>query len=221
MKQAIFFLLAVGFAASLHAQVQLPEHRFGAGNWSIDGGRVFQNDETARMARVNVRAAQSGSMLYEFNVRYESGSEDGHGGFGIHIFVDSIFEGTGSAWGAGNSYLLWLNYDENPNPNSNVPAGLSGQVYRSRSHFSMELLYSIDLNRYADLLTKENLSKPITFRIWVNGDTGEVRVYDPTDPYLSTYYYFNVPQGELPLRGDWVVLRTNGLSLSFAPDSLD
>ena len=118
MKRPIFFLLAMGVTAALSAQIQLPEHTFAtgnsSGNWTISGGRVYQNDANARLAKVNIRAPQSGSMLYEFTVRYEGGSEDGHGGFGIHLFGDTVVNTV--SWGSGNSYLLWLNYDENPSP---------------------------------------------------------------------------------------------------------
>ncbi|MDR2534713.1 MAG: hypothetical protein LBD29_01610 [Treponema sp.] len=215
MKRLVFFVLVIGTAVGLVAQ-QLPEHYFASGSWSIQGDRVYQNDANARIAKVNIRAPQSGSMLYDFNARYEAGAEDGQGGFGIHIFADSAFNGP--SWGAGSSYLLWLNYDEKPLNNSGIPAGLSGQVYRSYSNTRMDLLYSVDLNQYADLLTPDNLAYPVSFRIWVNGDTGEVRIYDPTDPYFSTYYYFNVDKKDIPLKGDWVVVRTNGIKLSFAPE---
>jgi hypothetical protein len=199
--------------ASLFAEIQLPEHHFVAGDWSIKDDRVYQNDANARLAKVNIKIPQSGAILYEFNVRYESGAEDGQGGFGVHIFADKVYDGP--SWGSGNSYLLWLNYDENP-AGSSIPAGLSGQIYRSYSNSQMELLQSIDLNEFADLLTPENLAEAVSFKIWVNGETGEVRVYDPTDPYLSTYYHFTIDKKDLPLTGDWVVVRTNGMTLSFA-----
>jgi hypothetical protein len=150
-------------------------------------------------------------MLYDFNVKYESGVEDGHGGFGVHLFVDRAFNG--ASWGSGNSYLLWLNYDEKP-VDSKIPVGLSAQVYRSYSNTRMELIESISLNQYLDLLAY-NLDNPISFRIWVNGDTGEVRVYDPSNP--SLYYVFTVDKKELPLKGDWIAVRTNSIKLSFAP----
>jgi hypothetical protein len=79
----------------------------------------------------------------------------------------------------------------------------------------MELVDSIDLNEYANLLTEDNLSY-VPFRITVDGTTGEVRIYDPTDSNLSNYYYFNITRQDLPLRGDWAALRTNGIRLSFA-----
>jgi hypothetical protein len=80
----------------------------------------------------------------------------------------------------------------------------------------MDLVQSIDLNRYADLLTVDNLSAPIPFTITVDGGTGEVRVYDPTDYDQTSYFYFYVDAKDVPLRGDWAVLRTNGIKLSFA-----
>jgi hypothetical protein len=152
-------------------------------------------------------------MLYEFNARYESGAEDGHGGFGIHLFADTAYNA--ASWGVGKSYLLWLNYDEKPLQNSGIPAGLSAQVYKSSSNSSMSLVDSVNLNEFTNLLTNENLSQPVPIKIWMDGATGEVRVYDPTDPELAYYFYFYVDSKDLPLRGDWVALRTNGMKLSF------
>jgi hypothetical protein len=48
----------------------------------------------------------------------------------------------------------------------------------------------------------------------VDGNTGEVRVYDPTDPDLLDYFYLYLPTKNL--KGNWISLRTNGLKLSFA-----
>jgi hypothetical protein len=215
MKRCVVFLLVFGTAASLFAQVQLPEHRFASGNWVISGQRLYQNDAKARLAKVNIRAPQNGPMAYDFNARYEAGAEDGHGGFGLHIFADSVYNGP--SWGSGVSYLLWLNYDENP-ANKNIPRGLSAQIYRSYTNSRMELVQSVDLNQYASLLTADNLSSPVPFKIRVDGITGEMRVYDPTDASGAAYYYFYIDKKDLPLKGDWVALRTNGITLSFAND---
>jgi len=194
----------------------LPEHHFasGSGNWSFTGNRLFQNaiDSNARLAKVNFRAPQSGPMIYEFNVRYEGNMNQTHGGFGLHIFANNVVHR--ASWGSGTSYLLWLNYDENP-VNRAIPRGFSAQVYRSRSNSLMELVESFDLNEFAYLLTWENLTSNVPARIWINGDTGEVRVYDPTDPDLEYYFYFFLDRRDLPLRGDWVSLRVNGARLSF------
>ncbi|MDR3145639.1 MAG: hypothetical protein LBU21_05125 [Treponema sp.] len=211
MKRIVFLLVAIGAASVLYAQNQLPEYRFAAGSWSFVGDRLYQSDARAGLAKVNFRAPQSGSMLYEFNARYESGAEDGHGGFGLHIFADNVYDGP--SWGSGNSYLLWLNYDENP-ANFQIPRGLSAQVYRSYTNSWMELVESVNLNEYADLLTVDNLSY-VPFRITVDGVSGEVRVYDPADSNLSSYYYFYIDRKDLPIRGNWAALRTNGIRLSF------
>ena len=212
MNRFLLLLLVLGLGVSLFAQVQLPEHHFatGSGNWSFRGDRLFQNDASARLAKVNILVPQSGSMIYEFNLRYESGIADDHGGVGIHIFANDVLHS--ASWGNGTSYLLWINYDDAP-VTPGIQRGFSAQVYRSYSHTRMDLLESYDLNHFAHLLTPGNFADPIPIRIWADGNTGEVRFYDPTDPNLERYFYFFLP--ERNLRGNWVSLRTNGLSISF------
>jgi len=213
MKRFAVFMLVMGAAMPIFAQAKAPEHTFASGNWRFIGPRLYQNDEKARLARVNFKVPQSGIMLYEFNIRYEGGAEDGHGGVGIHIFMNNA--NNRASWGAGKSWLLWLNYDKKP-LSRNTPVGLSAQIYRSISNSRMELIDSIPLTGYERFLTKENLASPVTFRIIANGDTGEVRVYDPTDPRNKRYFVFFIDKKDLPLKGDFVALRTNGIKLSFA-----
>jgi len=213
MKRLILLLLVMGIAASLFAQV-LPTHQFASGSWGLSGSRLYQNDANARLAKVNMQIPQSGPMQYPFNIRYEGGLEDGHGGFGIHIFVDNAFNG--ASWGAGRSYLLWLNYDERPIAGSGIPYGLSAQVYKSISNSQMDLLGSFPLDEYTAYLVRSGiLTQTIPINLMVNGNTGEVRLYDPTDPTGNFYFYFNLPQSDLPLRGNWISIRTNGLKASF------
>jgi hypothetical protein len=212
MKRFILFLVVACAAASLFAQVPLPDHQFAAGNWGFIGSRLYQNDARAGLAKVNIRAPQSGPMIYEFNVRYENGLQDGHGGFGLHIFADSAYNGP--SWGVGDSYLLWLNYDERP-ITPGIPYGFSAQLYKSRTNSIMDLVDSFNLNQYLPYITMDDISNPVPIKIWVDGNTGEVRAYDPSDPALLDYFYFYLPRTGLPLRGNWVALRTNGVSLSF------
>jgi hypothetical protein len=213
MKRTVFVLALVLLVAltSAFSQVNLPDHRFVSGKWGVSGNRLYQNDEKAGLAKMNMRAPQEGLMLYEFSARYEGGAEDGHGGFGLHVFVDSAYNEV--SWGSGQSYLLWLNYDEKP-LSRNIPAGLSAQVYHSIDNSTMELVDSFDLNDYADLLSDENLAEPVFFKILVDGDTGVVDVYDPTVDDNS-YYRMNLNINNRPLKGNWVVLRTNGMKMSF------
>jgi hypothetical protein len=215
MKKIAFFLIAAGItllaALPVYAQSQIPEYRFASGVWGFTGERLFQNDAGARLAKVNFQVPQSGSMRYDFNVRYEGGAEDGHGGVGIHVFSDTAYNG--ASWGCGKSYLLWLNYDEAPLSKA-IPKGLSAQVYRSYTNSRMELVQSVSLSDYEKFLTTENLGAPIPFRIEVYGNTGDIRVYDPTDP--ERYYLIKIEPRDVPLKGDWVDLRTNGLRASFA-----
>jgi len=213
MKRFVLFVSVMAIAMSVFAQTKVPEYTFASGRWSFTGPRLYQNDEKAGLARANFKVPQSGPMLYEFNVRYEGGAEDGHGGLGIHIFVDSALNR--ASWGVGKSWLLWLNYDKKP-LSKDIPAGLSGQVYRSISNSQMELIASVPFTEYEPLLTKINLASPVTFRIIADGDTGEVRVYDPTDPYNRKYFFFFIDKKDLPLKGNFVALRTSGIKLSFA-----
>jgi hypothetical protein len=213
MKRFILFVLVMVIAMPIFAQVEVPEYTFASGSWRFIDSRLYQNDDKASFARANFKVPQSGIMLYEFDLRYEGGAEDGHGGVGIHIFMDSAVNR--ATWGAGKSWLLWLNYDTKP-VSKDIPAGLSAQVYRSISNAQMDLVHSISLASYERFLTKENLASPITFRIIANGDTGEVRVYDPTDPNNRKYFYFIIDKKDLPLKGGFVALRTNGMKVSFA-----
>jgi hypothetical protein len=214
MKRIVFLLAVICLVTLAYGQSNsIPDYQPASGSWAVSGNRLYQNDAAARLAKVNINAPQSGPMLYEFNARYESGAEDGHGGFGLHVFGDRSYPSV--SWGSGRSFLLWLNYDENPG-NSRIPRGLSAQIYQSLTNSRMDLLESVDLNEYTPLLTQENLASEVPFRITVDGNTGEVRVYDPTDANLESYRYFYIDGKDIPLRGDWVALRTNGMRLSFA-----
>jgi hypothetical protein len=212
MKRLVLLVVVLVVSTMLYAQVAVPSYTVGSGSWNLSGGRLYQNDENARLAKVNLAVPQEGPMVYEFNARYESGGEDGHGGFGIHVFTDRKIDT--ASWGAGRSYLLWLNYDEKPQ-DSKIPAGLSAQVYRSYTNSYMELVDSIDLNEYVADVYEEDLEYPVPFKIFVDGNTGEVRVYDPRDPNLEDYFYYTI-KTSAPLKGEWVALRTNGVNLSFA-----
>jgi hypothetical protein len=207
MKRLILVVLVLGVGASLFAQV--PDYRIASGQWRFQGDRLYQNDTGAPLAKVNFQVPQSGPMIYEFNARYEDAPRKTHAGFGIHIFANDVIHSV--SWGSGTSYLLWLNYDENP-ITLDIPKGLSAQVYRSISNSQMDLVESVDLNEYVDLVD-QYLSSQIPVKIWANGDTGEVRVYDPTVPALDYYFYFYLPTKGL--KGNWVSLRTNDLKASF------
>jgi hypothetical protein len=194
---------------SIFSQSNLPEHQFAAGSWRIRGNRLYQNDARAGLAKVNIRLPQRGTVRYDFNVRLEGGSEDLHGGFGIHIFADSVYPR--ASWGTGKSYLLWLNYDADP-VSKEIPEGLSAQVYKSHSHSFMELVGSADLNDYAYILEDLSPDTIVPVRVIVNGNTGRVRVMDPMD--RDTYYSFDLgSRGRL--EGDWIAVRTNGIAASF------
>jgi hypothetical protein len=208
MKKFLVLLFVAALAAPVFAQ-QLPEYRLAVGDWLLTADRLYQNSAAEPLAKVNIRIPQRNKMVYEFNARYEGGAEDGHGGFGIHVFADSVHPG--KSWGNGKSYLLWLNYDLNPK-SASIPKGFSAQVYKSVSHREMTLVESVDLNAFSYLITPEVLRNPIPIKIWIDGDTGEVRFYDPTNP---EYYFLIMIGKDFPKTGEWIALRTNGMKMSF------
>ncbi len=206
-------VLFVCTGQAVFSQTQLPEHQFAVGEWKLMGGRLYQNDEEHGLAKANIKISQERIMRYRFNARFEGGMEDMHGGFGIHVFADSVTPRI--SWGCGQSYLLWLNFDANP-ISDDIPRGLSAQVYKSYSHSYMELLASVDLNEYITIVENATPDTVLPIDIIVNGNTGEVRVANP----LRAHSYFRFYLGnEKRLQGNWIALRTNGLAASFGlPD---
>ena len=177
------------------------------GSWNVQGGRLFQQDLEESIATIHFRVPQSGKMQYEFNVRYEKGGiEDRMGGFGMHVFADSMHNGR--AWGVDGSYLLWINYDENAT--YGMP-GFRAQVYKSTSHSTMHIMEKYDVGLPVSVLKAENADVKVPAQIIVDGDSGEVKVYDPT---VSNYYYVFYLDNA-PGRGNYFSLRTNSLSVSF------
>jgi len=196
------FVLAPSFGLSP------ADFKYAYGQWDISGDKLIQSDLDAGMARVDIPYPQIGIAAYNFNVQYKAGgTDDQHAGFGLHVFVDE--PAPGKAWGNGNSYLIWLNYDENA---KGITKGLSAQVYKSLNHSQMELLADFDLNKYAHLLNADNSDFVIPVKMLINGITGDVKVYDPT---MEGYVYsFNLGNSK-PIIGNYVSLRTNSASFSF------
>jgi hypothetical protein len=215
MKQLLILAAAFLIAMSVSAIEIDPDLMTAEGSWVLQGDRLVQTDEGAPRAKFAIPYPQYGLTTYEFNVRYEGGVlEDGHGGFGIHIFADRVKKGR--AWGAGESWLLWLNYDQEPR---GINSGLSAQVYRSVSNSRMDLIADYDLNWALDNLSEmglgveDILSRTVTIKLTVDSRTGEVTFFDP---FAEDYTYrFTLPIDE-PLMGTLVVLRSNGMGISFA-----
>ncbi len=177
------------------------------GEWKSSRGRLVQGDPNEALAKINFRAVQDGVMEYTFDVRYvDGGLVDRMGGFGLQVFVDDAHHG--KSWGNGNSYLLWINYDENP---SYGKAGFRAQVYRSTGHSKMELLDGYDIGLNPRVLTAKNLDLVVPAKIQVDGKTGLVKVWDPSRPGTYVRFYLDGAPG----RGRYFSLRTNSLSVSF------
>ena len=186
------------------------DYGFTYGDWEIDGNRVYQNDVETGIAKAWLAYPQKGVVEYNFNVRYEDGLfEDGHAGFGIHIFVDKPAKGF--SWGEGKSYLLWFNYDQKP-LSKDIPAGLSAQIYKSNANWEMELLQSIDLSSLEKVILRYPKGTKLPVKIQADGRTGVVKIYDPVNAGI---YYPVKLNNTRPLSGNYVTLRTNSAAFSF------
>jgi len=216
IKKVLLIVLLSLSAVSLFSADLDTDLKTGEGTWKITSTSITQTDIEAPRAKIAVPYSQEGTEItYEFYVQYQGGAlEDGHGGFGVHIFADEIVQGP--AWGAGKSLLIWLNYDENPR---DVTKGLSAQVYQSKTHSTMVLLEDIDLNwiidelASADYTIEDVFADPIKIKIIVNTSTRKLKIADPVQE--DVYYEIDLP-GSVPLKGSYIVFRTNGMSASFS-----
>lgn len=219
VKKAVCITMVVGLLFGALVSLSADSHTFFAdfdsagfpygeyGEWKLENGRLYQKDQDSRLAKITFEVDQSGIMEYSFNVRYEGGAlSDRMGGFGLQVFVDDAHKG--KSWGNGESYLLWVNYDQNP---SYGQAGFRAQVYRSYTHSRMELLEGYDIPLDQRVLQAENLKVNIPVKIQVNGSNGLVKVWDPTRPGTYIRFYLD----EAPGRGNYFSLRSNSLAVSF------
>lgn len=210
MKKALLLLicLTVVLSASVFADSHMsikPSY----GDWNMSSGMLKQTDLDAGMAKASIYAPQSGTMVYQFNAKYIDGLSDGKGGFGIHVFVDK--PAAGKAWGEGDSYLLWMNYDNNP-ASSSTPEGLSAQIYKSDTNSRMNLVQSISLKAIEPMLSKY-MGYTLPVKIVIDGKSGMAKVYDP---FKADYYYKFPLSSATPLEGSYVSLRTNSLGVAFS-----
>ena len=249
-RVSVFVVVLLLFASLVYAQTVVERSSFsnmqgwraGGGDWVTSGGRLVQRNERAALARIDKRIDAGGVYQIDFDIRYVDGGyaserdmRNGyyHAGFGVHVGVADPPLGR-TAWGNGESYLLWLNLDTRPQTRRNHPEhyGFRAQVYESVSHSQMGLwesraaremfgdpVMSVDLiqalRNYGvnfsinDLIDYLDRDVPVSIR--VNTRTGEIGVKDPTAPIR---FYFTVDNPRL-VRGDYVSLRTNALSASY------
>ncbi len=203
---SVLFCLSIILSTSLSADALAITAAYG--DWLVSSSDA-QSDSESSMAKASMAVPQEGTMVYEFKAAYKDGLEDGHGGFGIHVFVDE--PAPGKAWGEGDSYLLWLNYDENP-ADSSIPSGLSAQVYKSTNNSRMDLVQSISLSAIEPLVIG-NMDQKLPVKLVIDGNTGMAKVYDP---FRADYAYTFKLSSDAPLKGDYVSLRTNGVSVNFS-----
>jgi hypothetical protein len=236
----IFAALLLLIPLALSAQVLVDDEFIGSstgdwvagyGDWGVRGGMLIQRDTDTGLARIDRMVRQRGEIEISFVVRYEAGGfEDQmalatgqlHAGFGIHVGVENPPLGR-VAWGAGESYLLWLNLDtraETMQNAMNTHFGFRGQVYESVKNSEMDVtplnvdiqaaLATIGINLTLDDLN-QFLGTRVPMKIRVNYDTGRILVMDPTNP--TTWFYFDVDPDVL--EGNYISLRTNSLAVSF------
>ncbi|MDC7234178.1 MAG: hypothetical protein PQJ58_13165 [Spirochaetales bacterium] len=208
MKQVVLILicLTVIFSANVFADDFKVNASYG--DWEISSSRL-KSDADSSMAKLNIYVPQENTMVYEFNASYAGGLSDGHGGFGLHVFVDKPAKA--KAWGEGDSYLLWINYDENPVDNG-TPKGLSAQIYKSESNSRMELVQSVSLAAI-EKLVYNNMDKKLPIKLVIDGNSGMAKVYDP---FKADYAYTFPLTSDTPMKGDYVSVRTNSLSVAFS-----
>lgn len=239
-KVALIFaalLLLVPLALSAQVVVKddfltLGDWKPGYGEWGIRGGMLVQKNTTTGLARIDRMVPQSGEVEIAFNIRYEAGgfkdemalaAGQFHAGFGLQVGVENPALGR-IAWGAGNSYLLWLNLDTTADTMKmamDKHFGFRGQVYLSKSNSVMDVT-DLNVDIVAELaaagidLSIDDLGTfldtPWPIKIRVNYATGRIMVMDPTSPTL--WLYFDVDPKVLA--GNYVSLRTNSLAVSFS-----
>jgi hypothetical protein len=211
---ACLLILSVA-VVSVSAQSVLVDEKFtsmrrwdGAyGDWRLQGGRLVQADTENRLAKINLPVRQTGTMQYEFNARYVAGGEDGHAGFGIHLFVDDAHPG--KSWGNGWSYLMWINYDMETSESRH--RGFRGQVYKSTSDTQMKLVESLNIRIPDNYLREEYIYATVPVKMVVDSNSGMVKVYDPLDMNYFYRFYLDRP---IP-RGSFISLRSNSFAVSF------
>ena len=209
MKKLLFLLICITVIFSVPIFANDLRVKPSYGSWKISSSEMRQTNLNAGMAKANIYVPQKDTMVYEFNAKYIDGLEDGRGGFGIHVFVDT--PAAGKAWGEGESYLLWVNYDEKP-VSSSTPKGLSAQIYKSDSHSRMNLLESVSLSALEPMLSKY-MGYTLPVKLLIDGNSGMARIYDP---FKAGVYYTFPLSSETPLKGNYVTLRTNSMAVAFS-----
>ncbi len=188
-----------------------------SGNWRVTNGRLVQTDVNEKMAMIVVPVRQSGTMMYEFDVRYVSGGEDNYAGFGIHIGINN--PSSRRSWGNGQSLLAWVTWD----PRAYGSPGGFIQVYESRGPTRMGLYTKIfpgsDPLKYGGILPirreylkSEFLGATVPVKMMLDTRTGKGRFYDPFDPER---YFYSFDLGAPIRSGNYFALRTNSVALSF------
>jgi hypothetical protein len=184
-----------------------------SGTWETTDGELYQLDAAERIATVTRIVRQSGELLYEFDLRYLKGFDDGYGGFGIHILIDAP---TGlRSWGQNASYLLWITHDMDEYKTPDLHA----HVYRSTGITRMDY-HRMEGDEYrippailsvAAMEQRAHSGEPIRVRFLVDTVAGTGMLYHPD----RNGVYYDLDFGTSLGGGSYIALRTNSLSVAF------
>jgi hypothetical protein len=182
-----------------------------SGNWRVMVGRLVQSDIKETMATISRQVSQSGTVQFEFDVRYVGGGEDDYAGFGVHVAVNN--PSRSRSWGNGESFLAWVTWD----PKAYGAPGGFVQLYKSTGPTSMDLYPVGDIMKDgaripipATYLKPEFLALTAPVKIILDLTTGKGRFYDPTD--MNYYFPFNL--GAAIKTGSHFSFRTNSVAVS-------
>ncbi len=213
-----------------------------AGDWVVNGGRLFQRSTAERLARIDRALPHSGEQEIELVFRYEEGgygdlqalaNGEFRAGFGLHVGTLRPALGQRS-WGNGESLLLWLNLDTLPETRERFPEhfGLRAQLYHSRGSTNMQLLRdsafssvygdaraSVDIAAALGAETQALLTAIAQGGFLSRDLTVRIRLNSQTgrlmveDPSLPGTWYVATVDPEL-LSGSYLSIRTSGLAIS-------
>ena len=184
-----------------------------SGTWETRGGQLYQLDKEERIATATRIVRQRGVLLYEFDLRYLGGFDDGYGGFGIHILMD---QPTGlRSWGQNASLLLWVTHDVAEYGTEDLHA----QVYKSTGITRMDYhgMAGDEYRLPPAVLSVDRLEQmarrgeSIRVKFLLDTEVGTGRLYHPGKDSV----YYDLDLGGNLGEGMYVALRTNSVSVAF------
>lgn len=161
--------------------------RKGDGRWSSPSGTLVQGDPTASNTNLYLPLSQDDDAIYLYHMRAKMLSSGDNKRFGLHFFASS-----GSSSNRGDSYLVWLRFNEDQPSRVEVYRSENNQLPRFRASEVLELKRDVwyDLKvRYdpkqgqieviidgASVLTWRDDKAPLTSGRYISFRTGNAKV---------------------------------------------